>query len=90
MRLRCGARDLLEMYQKYAGKRGWTFEVLDLTTEEGMGGIRSAVINVKGEGVWSELSFEAGVHSVKRVPATAAPGRIHTRTATVAALAEPL
>jgi peptide chain release factor 1 len=83
------ARDLLEMYQKYAGKRGWTFEVLDLTTEEGMGGIRSAVINVKGEGVWSELSFEAGVHSVKRVPATEAQGRIHTSTATVAALAEP-
>jgi peptide chain release factor 1 len=83
------ARDLLEMYQKYAGKRGWTFEVLDLTTEEGMGGIRSAVINVKGEGVWSELSFEGGVHSVKRVPATEAQGRIHTSTATVAALAEP-
>jgi peptide chain release factor 1 len=83
------ARDLLEMYQKYAAKRGWSFEVMDLTTEEGMGGIRSAVVNVKGEGVWSELSFEAGVHSVKRVPATEAQGRIHTSTATVATLPEP-
>jgi peptide chain release factor 1 len=83
------ARDLLDMYQKYAGKRGWSFELLDLTHEEGMGGIRSAVANIKGEGVWSELSFEAGVHSVKRVPATEAQGRIHTSTATVATLPEP-
>jgi peptide chain release factor 1 len=83
------ARDLLDMYQKYATKRGWSFELLDLTHEEGMGGIRSAVANIKGEGVWSELSFEAGVHSVKRVPATEAQGRIHTSTATVATLAEP-
>jgi peptide chain release factor 1 len=47
------------------------------------------VINIRGEGVWSELSFEAGVHSVKRVPATEAQGRIHTSTATVAVLPEP-
>jgi len=83
------ARDLLEMYQKYAGRKGWAFEVLELTPEPGVGGIRAAVINVRGEGVWSELAFEAGVHSVKRVPATEAQGRIHTSTATVAALPEP-
>jgi peptide chain release factor 1 len=83
------ARDLMEMYQKYAGKKGWTFEVLELTPEPGVGGIRAAVINVRGEGVWSELAFEAGVHSVKRVPATEAQGRIHTSTATVATLPEP-
>lgn len=83
------ARDLLEMYQKYAAKKGWGFEILELTPEPGVGGVRSAVVNVRGEGVWSELAFEAGVHSVKRVPATEAQGRIHTSTATVATLPEP-
>jgi peptide chain release factor 1 len=82
-------RDLLEMYQKYAVTRGWTFEVLELTSEAAVGGVRSAVATVKGEGVWRELAFEAGVHSVKRVPATEAQGRIHTSTSTVAVLAEP-
>ena len=51
-----------------------------------MGGSRSATINVRGEGVWSELCFEAGVHSVKRVPATEAAGRIHTFRALSGAL----
>jgi peptide chain release factor 1 len=83
------ARDLLEMYQKYAESRRWHFELLDLVQETDAGGIRSAVVSVKGEGVWSELNFEAGVHSVKRVPATEAQGRVHTSTATVAALPEP-
>ncbi len=83
------ARDLIDMYQHYASRRGWSFEPLEVTPEEGVGGIRSAVINIKGDGVWSELSFEAGVHSVKRVPATEAQGRIHTSTATVAVLPEP-
>ncbi len=82
-------RDLLEMYQKYATRRGWAFELLDLVTETDAGGIRSAVVNIKGDGAWSELAFEAGVHSVKRVPATETQGRIHTSTATVAALPEP-
>ncbi|HLP86028.1 MAG TPA: PCRF domain-containing protein [Phycisphaerales bacterium] len=82
-------RDLLEMYQKYAGKRGWQFETLELTAEPGVGGVRNAVINIKGAGVWSEMNFEAGVHSVKRVPATEAQGRIHTSTASVAVLPEP-
>src|SRR5688572_23155166 len=62
---------------------------MDLVSETDAGGLRSAVINVRGDGVWSELSFEAGVHSVKRIPATEAQGRIHTSTATVAVLAEP-
>lgn len=82
-------RDLLEMYLKYAGRRGWSAEVLDLVPETDAGGLRSAVVNVRGPGVWSELNFEAGVHSVKRVPATEAQGRIHTSTATVAVLPEP-
>ncbi|GDX99080.1 peptide chain release factor 1 [Phycisphaerae bacterium] len=83
------ARDLMEMYQKYAGKRGWQFEVLELSPEPGVGGVRGAVVNIKGPGVWSEMNFEAGVHSVKRVPATEAQGRIHTSTASVAVLPEP-
>ncbi len=82
-------RDLLEMYQKYAARRGWSLEVLDASVDQAVGGIRSATVSVKGEGVWSELAFEAGVHSVKRVPATETQGRIHTSTATVAVLPEP-
>jgi len=82
-------RDLLEMYQKYAAKKGWSCDLLDISTEASTGGVRSAVMNVRGEGVWSELAFEAGVHSVKRVPATEAQGRIHTSTASAAVLPEP-
>ncbi len=83
------ARDLLDMYQKYAARRGWKLEVLEAATEPGVGGIRSVVASVKGEGAWSELAFEAGVHSVKRVPETEAQGRVHTSTASVAVLPEP-
>lgn len=83
------ARDLLEMYQKLAARRGWQVDVLELTPEPAVGGVRSCVVNIKGTGVWSWLSFEAGVHSVKRVPATEAQGRIHTSTASVAVLPEP-
>jgi peptide chain release factor 1 len=83
------ARDLLDMYQKLAARRHWSFEPIELTPEPHVGGVRSAVINVKGPSVWSALAFEAGVHSVKRVPATEAAGRVHTSTATVAVLPEP-
>lgn len=83
------ARDLLSVYEKYAAKRGWKMETLDLTADTSLGGIRHVVLSVAGEGVWTELNFEAGVHSVKRVPATEAAGRIHTSTATVAVLPEP-
>src|SRR5207302_4047898 len=72
------ARDLLDIYSKYAAKKGWAFETMDLAAEAQVGGVRSATINVRGEGVWSELGFEAGVHSVKRVPATEAQGRVRT------------
>ena len=82
-------RDLLNMYAKYAAKKGWSFEEMDLTADPSVGGVRHAVINVKGEGVFVELGFEAGVHSVKRVPATETQGRVHTSTATVAVLPEP-
>lgn len=83
------ARDLLDVYGKYAARKGWVFEMMEMSGEPSVGGVRSATVNVRGEGVWSELCFEAGVHSVKRVPATEAAGRVHTSTATVATLAEP-
>lgn len=83
------ARDLLDMYRRYAASRGWTFEEMEVNADAGLGGVRHAVVTIRGEGVWSELSFEAGVHSVKRVPVTESQGRIHTSTATVAVLPEP-
>ncbi|MCE7973797.1 MAG: PCRF domain-containing protein [Leptolyngbya sp. PLA1] len=83
------ARDLLEMYLKYASRKGWQTETLEATADPSTGGLRSAVVNLRGPGVWSEMLFEAGVHSVKRVPATETQGRIHTSTASVAVLPEP-
>lgn len=83
------ARDLLHMYERYAETRRWKFELLDLSAGSGLGGVRQAIASVQGEGVWAELAFEAGVHSVKRVPETESQGRIHTSTATVAVLPEP-
>jgi len=81
------ARNLLEMYTRYADRRGWKTETLSLSPTE-LGGLREAIINVKGEGVWRELAFEGGGHRVQRVPETEAQGRIHTSAATVAVLAE--
>jgi peptide chain release factor 1 len=72
------ARDLLDMYTRYAARVGWTIEPMSLTEDSSVGGIRHAVLAVSGEAVWQQLSFEAGVHSVKRVPATETQGRIHT------------
>ena len=83
------ARDLLSIYTRYAAQKGWSVEELDMTTDSSLGGIKHAVINFKGEGVWQQLHFEAGVHSVKRVPATETQGRVHTSTCTVAVLPEP-
>lgn len=82
------AGDLMEMYQAYARAQGWTLEVIDITPGDA-GGIRNAVANVKGLGVWQHLGYEGGVHCVKRVPATETQGRVHTSTATVAVLPEP-
>lgn len=83
------ARDLLDVYRRYAAAKGWTFEDMEIIADPSVGGIRHAVINLRGQGVWQELAFEAGVHSVKRVPATETQGRIHTSTCTVAVLPEP-
>lgn len=82
------AGDLLEMYRRFAQRRGWRFEELDSAPGDA-GGITRAIVSVRGEGVWSALGYEGGTHQVKRVPATEAAGRVHTSTATVAVLPEP-
>ncbi|HET9231148.1 MAG TPA: peptide chain release factor 1 [Vitreimonas sp.] len=82
------AGDLLRMYQRYAGRRGWKFELEDIS-ETGIGGVKEAVASVTGKGVFGRLRFESGVHRVQRVPETEAQGRIHTSAATVAVLPQP-
>ncbi|XDA99598.1 peptide chain release factor 1 [Sulfitobacter sp. LCG007] len=81
------AGDLLRMYQRYAEGRGWQFEVIELQETE-LGGVKEAVIHIKGENVFARLKFESGVHRVQRVPSTESGGRIHTSAATVAVLPE--
>ena len=79
--------DLLRMYTRYAERHRWKTEIID-ANETGMGGIKEAVMMVKGKGAYSRLKFESGVHRVQRVPETESVGRIHTSAATVAVLPE--
>ena len=81
------AAELFRMYQRYAERRGWTFEEMQ-TNETGIGGYKEAIASVSGRGVFARLKFESGVHRVQRVPATESSGRIHTSAATVAVLPE--
>jgi peptide chain release factor 1 len=81
------AGDLFRMYQRYADAHGWRVEVMDESPSD-LGGFREIVAAVRGEGVYSRLKWESGVHRVQRVPATEASGRIHTSAATVAVLPE--
>ena len=81
------AAELFAMYQKYAGMRGWRFEVMDYD-DSGLGGIKSATAEITGKSVFARLKYESGVHRVQRVPATESQGRIHTSTVTVAVLPE--
>jgi peptide chain release factor 1 len=81
------AADLLEMYTRYAQLQGWKTELMD-RSESDLGGIKDAVLEVVGQGVYAKLKFESGVHRVQRVPVTEASGRIHTSAATVAVLPE--
>lgn len=81
------AAELLRLYTRYAERRRWKVEMLN-TSESGVGGLKEASAMIKGQGVYSILKFESGVHRVQRVPATESAGRIHTSTATVAVLPE--
>ena len=81
------AADLLRMYQRYAEINGWKFELMSVS-ESDLGGIRDAVAEITGRGVFAKLKFESGVHRVQRVPETESQGRIHTSAATVAVLPE--
>ena len=81
------AADLYRMYSMYAESRGWRTETLSLN-ETGIGGIKEISFMITGEGAYSRLKFESGVHRVQRVPETEASGRIHTSTVTVAVLPE--
>lgn len=81
------AGELFRMYERYAARKGWKFEVMDLS-DTGLGGIKEGIANITGRNVFARLKFESGVHRVQRVPATEASGRIHTSAATVAVLPE--
>lgn len=79
--------DLLRMYMRYAERRRWQTEMMDMN-DTGLGGIKEAVVMIRGRGAYSRLKYESGVHRVQRVPETEAGGRVHTSAATVAVLPE--
>jgi peptide chain release factor 1 len=79
--------DLLRMYLRYAERRGWKAEIMEMN-DTGIGGIKEAVVLIKGRGAYSRLKYESGTHRVQRVPETESSGRIHTSAATVAVLPE--
>jgi peptide chain release factor 1 len=79
--------DLLRMYLRYAERRHWKAEIMEMN-DTGIGGIKEAVVLIKGRGAYSRLKYESGTHRVQRVPETESSGRIHTSAATVAVLPE--
>lgn len=79
--------DLLRMYTRYAERNRWKTELMEIN-DTGLGGIKEAVMLIKGRGAYSRLKFESGAHRVQRVPETESSGRIHTSAATVAVLPE--
>jgi peptide chain release factor 1 len=82
------AADLFRMYSRFAQSMGWKQKVLDTNNTE-IGGIKEIIFELKGEGVWNYMKYEAGVHRIQRIPETEKSGRIHTSTATVAVLPKP-
>ena len=81
------AAELLRMYLRFAERQGWKTDLIDVN-ETGIGGIKEAIVELRGQGAFSFLRFESGVHRVQRVPVTESSGRIHTSAATVAVLPE--
>ena len=80
-------QDLLRMYMRYAERHRWKVEIMEMS-DTGIGGIKEAVILIKGKGAYSRLKYESGVHRVQRVPETESAGRVHTSAATIAVLPE--
>jgi peptide chain release factor 1 len=81
------AAELVRMYLRYAERKGWKATLMD-TSDNAAGGVKDASVTIEGDGVYSYLKYESGVHRVQRVPATEAQGRIHTSTATVSVMPE--
>ena len=81
------AGDLARMYERYGSRQGWSVQPVSANVAD-LGGYRELILSVKGDAVFSQLKFEAGVHRVQRVPATESQGRVHTSTATVAVMPE--
>jgi len=81
------AAEVYRMYSRYAERRGWKREVM-YAHETGIGGLKEVAVLVEGDGVYSRLKYESGVHRVQRVPQTEASGRIHTSAVTVAVMPE--
>jgi peptide chain release factor 1 len=81
------AAELFRMYSRYAERLRWKVEIVD-RDDTGIGGIKTITALIEGEGAFSKLKYESGVHRVQRVPATESSGRIHTSAATVAVLPE--
>ena len=81
------AAEVYRMYVHYADKRGWKTEMISLN-ENGIGGFKECVFMITGQGAYSRLKYESGVHRVQRVPETESGGRIHTSTITVAIMPE--
>ena len=79
--------DLFRMYSYYAESKNWKVDVID-QHETGVGGFKQIIFEIRGQGAYSRLKWESGVHRVQRVPQTESQGRIHTSTVTVAVLAE--
>jgi peptide chain release factor 1 len=81
------AEEVLQMYLRYATKRGWKADVVDMS-QGNAGGIKDVTVTLSGDSVFSVMRYESGVHRVQRVPQTEAQGRIHTSTITVAVMPE--
>ena len=82
------AGDLYRMYQRFSDINGWKTEIISISDGD-VGGFKEVIISITGNGVFSKLKFESGVHRVQRVPTTESSGRVHTSAATVAVLPEP-
>ena len=82
------AGDLFRMYARYAETQGWRVEVVSSSSTGGTGGFKEIIALIEGNGAYSRLKYESGVHRVQRVPVTEAQGRIHTSAVTVAIMPE--